>query len=201
MSRYCAKPTCSDSAASWFEVVREIQKVTRASTETPHAIALCDVHAARFRVPEGWTFETHSVLERPPEGVDGSVLERPPEGAVAPVASAEQASSIIEKARSGEPNREHGRDNPWFVPSTIDERADAESRSDLNNAAKGSLLDRAFNGPGVKDESGRSVAPADELSSRRRARSSADEPEEDAPGLYQTCELPFPPHSSAAIAL
>ncbi len=120
-------------------------------------------------------------------------------------------------------NRVHDRNNPWFVPSSavIDGASnDGASRDGASEAVlgerpetptaprEGSLLHRAFHGPQSDDANstgadegdrvdGRDRAPVDELSPRRRLRSSSDDAEEEATELFETFELPFPPHSPA----
>lgn len=110
-------------------------------------------------------------------------------------------AEIVEAARADKANREHDRENPWFVPAThVDDDGD-DSQSYLANPNEGSLLHRAFNGPatsGAEHDGGcadGAESPVDELSPRRRARSTSDDPEEEASALYREFELPFPPHA------
>ena len=118
-----------------------------------------------------------------------------------PVATADGVDTGTERHRT------HDRDNPWFVAAPSDAEAtpghDSADEWSLGHPTEGSLLHRAFHGPTATDEGeqasdgdtvGRS-APVDELSPRRRARSSSDDAEEEAVAGYREFELPFPPHS------
>ena len=71
----------------------------------------------------------------------------------------------------------------------------AKSAKDSVRAAKDSV--RAAKDSDKAASSGKGApakAPVDELSPRRRSRSSSDDAEEESADLYQTSELPFPPH-------
>ncbi len=198
MSRSCAKPTCSSPAVSWFDLSRETREVARSTSASEQGIALCQVHADRFSVPVGWSL-TVAAPEPDPSQSNTAV----------------QSNAAVDEVT---PNREHDRENPWFVPAAhIDAAADIDADEDslVKNPSAGSLLDRAFNGPATddvpgtgpngKDRSGSRdtvqrgsasapQAPVDELSPRRRARSSSDDAEEESTSRYHEFELPFPPH-------
>ena len=214
MSRSCAKPTCSDLAVSWFELSRETQQVTRSSVPAAHGIALCQTHADRFGVPGGWTLVTVDDPSEITTSPEAPIVEAEVVSALVESDRAERiepGSAENEAAENGsvEVHRIHDRDNPWFVPvspsndssaseSSVGTEVSAEIET-LAHPTSGSLLHRAFHGPepSASDRAPKSAVPepaVDELSPRRRARSSSDEPEEEAEGLYHTLELPFPPH-------
>lgn len=219
MSRSCAKPTCTNLAVSWFDVSREACSVMRSASPTGSGMALCQVHADRFSVPDGWSLvvvdegvsqqqliEPAVVAE--PEAVVAAVLddavdasETSEAGESNDAAQANEADDTDDAAEITEANREHDRENPWFVPASHAEALDVETDSFLDNPSEGSLLHRAFKGPSASDSVRQgelpavAQAPVDELSPRRRARSTSDDPEEEASSLYHEFELPFPPHS------
>lgn len=201
MNGFCAKPACSRPATKWFDVSREQQVVYEQPTPTVHGIALCDVHAARFNVPVGWTIVTDEVDAHSSAADQADAEVAPVLGDAAEVEAADTKSTDTQ-AESTEPQETVVRQRgvPWFVPSgELDESEDSQPAS---STASGSLLDRAFNGP--KQRSGKrrpeSVTPKDELSSRRRARSKADEPEEGSLDAYETFQIPFPPHARTKAA-
>lgn len=139
MSRYCAKPTCSEFANTWFELSRERQRVVRSETSSKHAIGLCESHGDRFKVPEGWTFETNRAAvgqaEAPPRRLDDENPWFFPAGAVP-----------VENAPSGQGGQSAG----------------TSSGSQLDNTEEGTMLDRAFHGPKER-EGGRNRSNSDEL--------------------------------------
>ncbi len=177
MSRYCAKPTCPELATTWFEMSREEQRVVRADTSTKHAIPLCPSHADRFKVPAGWTLFTSEELA---QLRDGSVIDLT-DGASEPEsdgAGDDSAGSVDLAAAWFMPAGSSAGQTPAGVAKSAAGTDDDVSH--LANAAEGSMIDRAFNGPKARD------------------RSTSDEPEEGSSDLYSTGEIPFPPHAKAA---
>lgn len=227
MTRSCAKPTCSNQAVSWFDLLREVREVTRSDFATGQGMALCQMHADRFTVPVGWslkvvgnTVDKSKVAEKPKatksakkaKSTKGSTAKtsksatskktkaaKSDKAATAKKPAANKAAekskpakSTVSKAKQSETSKKtkaakstdakadakaqdaaepeinpHARETAWFVPDTFeDDEAVSESTPLLGEAAAGSLLDRAFNGP--KDGS------------------SGDDETND--------ELPFPPH-------
>lgn len=228
MSRSCAKPICSDPAVSWFDLSRVTQQVTRSSVPTELGIALCESHAERFSVPDGWTLETgvEPVVADDEARAIADVSLLP---GVGDVHEASEDQDVLEEQDAPgdedalrhqdaedvpvERHRSHDRDNPWFVGAVaeVDESQPGEDAGDwsLGDPTEGSLLHRAFHGPAPTEDGDSSTAdttgtaetadtagaPVDELSPRRRARSSSDDAEEEVAGGYREFELPFPPHS------
>ena len=145
MSRFCAKPTCSDLAQRWFDIAAAEREVIERAEPTASSIALCDAHAARFSTPSGWTFTASAPVE----------IEM-----VEPQAPSQLETALVRdhaprRARS----RQHDRDTPWFLALSdapaIDAPADTETvgseeaEGDETSAAPGAgpLLHRAFHGP------------------------------------------------------
>ena len=156
------------------------------------------MHADRFGVPTGWT------LTRLEPSLE-SAISLPIATVPIPIPTAAEALAAVEPSGDSSPGNDTGesdRSSPWFVPAvSVQAPGVDEPQETLSNPTEGSLLHRAFHGP-ERDEgpsiaaSARSVdeGPAAASKRRRRARSSDDQAEEEARDLYQTSELPFPPH-------
>ena len=207
MSRSCAKPTCSSPAVSWFDLRRVTQQVVRSSSPTDHGIALCAAHADRFGVPSGWTVVTGEPT--PARVADASQVNKATAKKHAPAkkqaAAKKRRTAKKQVAKQQETESEipvnavaQDRGSAWFVPSA-DASEENEGSPSLGAPSEGSMLYRAFNGPEkkvvAKAKTERVAAESDELSPRRRARSTSDDAEEEAPDAYETFELPFPPHA------
>lgn len=172
MSRYCAKPTCSEFVHTWFELSREAQRVVRRTTWTKHAIGLCESHADRFKVPVGWTFDGGgSVADSVPATRKGKAEDASPwflpEGTVA-------AQGPVD----GEPLTS-GDGTATSADGTV---------SQLDNTEEGTMLDRAFHGPRQREATQSSASK--QASSNGQGHSDSDETDDQ----YSTGEIPFPPH-------
>ncbi len=197
MSHVCAKPACTETVHVWLDFAPSSHQVIEKATRSEVSVGLCESHAGRFTVPDGWSLE---LLPRSPAqpAADGDEI--------APDSSIDSASDVTEdNAEQAEPisapaNRTHTRERPWFLASTdvvVDERegdpADVvTSRADHDEAVgaptAGSLLHRAFHGPDKASDTSRADAEqVDELEPRRAARTP---PEVHNNGM---AELPFPP--------
>lgn len=182
MSRLCAKPTCSEPAAAWIDVLREERRVIAHDSASPHGLALCQAHLDRFVVPAGW--ELH-------KGDRGSTTAAPKE----------PHDDISDMEPLDDP-RSASSERPWFLagtPSDVPVRPLLVASDDVGvdespSLASGSLLRRAFNGPERNDDQARrahaAAAVTDSEDTRydretERAARSLDE--------YGTAQLPFPP--------
>ena len=168
MSRYCAKPTCSEFVNTWFELSREAQRVIRRNTPTKHAIGLCAAHAERFKVPVGWTFDAG---DDAPKEVDA---EKPwffPNGTV-PVESEATEGAV---------------DNSATSVSQLD---NTEEGTMLDRAFHGPREREGSESPPSKPDQLNDSSPSLE-------RSATEEAEEDAAARHNTGEIPFPPHGSS----
>lgn len=183
MSRLCAKPTCSNVAERWFDVIAAQCQVVERHEATPSTIALCGSHAARFSPPHGWTWI------RLGEGSDPAALldPRPDESdseTTSPdvVESAETIASS--SSSSAQSRRKHTRDAPWFLANatasepqddneTIPEESGAEVSNEFESSeapSAGSLLHRAFHGPDRELDSARALEVDRERSASREPR-------------------------------
>ncbi len=210
MSRLCAKPTCSDPAVRWFDILAAERRVVERSEPTPSTIPLCDPHAARFSAPIGWTVDTEQHIEVSPSAPQAPV---PESGIDTPsrLSTALTASELDRPRR-----RKHDRDAPWFLAGSSDVADPApvapllptadDDDSDESIPTAGSLLHRAFHGPDRDADIARAktadrdsavsavgeddvqVAEVGDLTTRRAKQTE--------PGGYDI-ELPFPPFEPA----
>lgn len=180
MSRLCTKPTCAEPAVAWLDVERRERRVIEQQRPTQSSLALCELHRARFGVPEGWTLESLH------PATPAQTLEPEP----------------VEHDEATEPA-----ERPWFMAEAQPETAAGQTathRPLLPGASRahqsaptldadaGSLLRRAFHGPDRDEDLRRldedvagDAVELDELEQRRHARAMVDE--------YGTAQLPFPP--------
>jgi len=206
MARLCAKPTCASSAVRWFEVDAANRRVFEQARATASTISLCETHAARFSVPDGWTLLAEDSAAQTTAAVPAGV-------------------TLIEKFTAPEAAvaRRHSREAPWFLAgSSTRETSEAipdvmpttdavpTDTSPVAEPTVGSLLHRAFHGPdrdvdAVRDhdadrdtstsgeptaEAGKEpepVASVRDISRRRRGTQTS---------IYDV-ELPFPPAESS----
>ena len=211
MSRLCAKPTCSDPAVRWFDILAAERRVVERSEQTPSSIPLCDSHAGRFSAPVGWTIESDS-------GIDTDLGSSIPPAPVPEPAG--DMPSRLATALSADPERprrrKHDRDAPWFLAGAPNGESSAPvapllpTTDDLDVAdvvpTAGSLLHRAFHGPDRDSDNARAkTAERDSVSARsgdddiqvadvgdltkRRAKQAASD--------GYDIELPFPPFEPA----
>ena len=160
MARLCAKPACSSAAASFFEVDAANRTVVEHARATLTTLALCDSHAERFSVPDGWTWsKRNDVASDVPLASEHGSGEKLIEAlAAAGTTPADPPSA-----------RRHSRDQPWFLAgsaTTTDVGSATESVSTASatqsaandesvesevamssEPSAGSLLHRAFHGP------------------------------------------------------
>jgi len=159
MSRLCAKPTCADDAVRWLDVIAAEQHVVERSAPTPSTLALCESHAERFSVPDGWVWVGLQPAADPP------------------LPQAQESPEIPETADSEEPDghvevrRQHSRDAPWFLSNSSSEDETPDSPP---GAPTGSLLHRAFNGPDRAADAARSRQVDREETGRREPRTSRE---------------------------
>jgi hypothetical protein len=216
MSRFCAKPTCSDVAQRWFDIAAAEREVVERAEPTASSVALCEAHAARFSTPNGWRFTASAPVETE-MAVDAPAGVQRPSDPQAP--STFEAALVRDHAPRRARSRQHDRDTPWFLTLSdapaLDVPAGTETvgseEAEVTSAPDaGSLLHRAFHGPdreidiararaaerdrtsqletpGADD--GRDIAELGDLTVRRAERSTAK-------GGYDI-ELPFPPLNSA----
>ncbi len=177
MSHVCAKPACSQKVQIWLDFAPASRHVVEQQTRTEVSVGLCETHAGRFTVPEGWSLELLplSSADVAPARDDANVdVDERPEPVSAPA------------------NRAHTRERPWFLAlsdAVIDESAhDGPADVETPSASAGSLLHRAFHGPGrTSDRSRVARNQLDELEPRRAAKTPREAQDN---GMT---ELPFPP--------
>lgn len=176
MSRLCAKPTCSDPAVRWFDILAAERRVVERTQTTPSAIPLCDLHAAKFSAPAGWTIDSdlrtdwnHGADQN--DSADQTNISQPPSVAAAPVPesgrdSGSRLASALKEAVEDRPRRrKHDRDAPWFLAGSAADPSASEAPAavpapllpagaDVEDTTSnemvpsaGSLLHRAFHGP------------------------------------------------------
>lgn len=196
MSRLCVKPTCSDLAVRWFDIVPAQCRVIERAEASASSLSLCVHHAARFSAPDGWV-------------VDGLVPESPV------VESPVSEAPVPDSSPSPSRRRKHDRDAPWFLAGSAPSATafsvapiqpvapllpalddDSEDAARVHAPSAGSLLHRAFHGPdreidvaraktAERDSSPTDVADVEDLSTRRAERNEPD--------AGCDIELPFPP--------
>lgn len=179
MSHVCAKPACTEPVLVWFDFAPVSQKVIERADRSDVSVGLCEMHASRFTVPDGWSFER--VADETPEAE--STVDRSPAAE-----TADASSPSVPK------NRTSTRDRPWFLALRDDDVVETTSEPSIvvgpvttgsSQPTMGSLLHRAFHGPDRDVDVERAARDQhDELESRRVAR--------DTDG-YSPAELPFPP--------
>lgn len=188
MSRLCAKPTCSELAVSWLDIVRQDRRVIEHAHATVNGLAICVTHRDRFVVPDGW-----EIIELDPKST--GVVE--PRDEASDVAPAQRPSS---------------REFPWFLAGASDGHhgevrplLEVELDNDLHqdSLTAGSLLRRAFRGPDRDDDLQRQAAATETTETNETAAAECfgeDERYERetqqairALDEYGTSQLPFPP--------
>jgi hypothetical protein len=183
MSHVCAKPACTQKVQVWLDFAPASRQVVEQRTRTEVSVGLCETHADRFTVPEGWSLDLLplSPADNTPAPDNVSVDGRP-----------EKVSAPANRAR-----------RPWFLALSdvvIDEgahdglvdvetpSAEVESDEAIDEPSAGSLLHRAFHGPDrTSDRSRAARDQLDELEPRRAAKTPREARDN---GM---AELPFPP--------
>lgn len=190
MSRLCAKPTCSDPAVSWLDILRQDRRVIEHAQPSANGLAMCGTHRGRFVVPDGWEIVDLEESASEVTSVDTTIRS---------------ADAVVETA--GAPTTS-SREFPWFLAGAnagsapVRPLLEADSYDDPNEDSfrAGSLLRRAFHGPDRDDDLQRQAAVASndettvvecadederyELETQRAMRALDD---------YGTAQLPFPP--------
>lgn len=177
MSHVCAKPACTEKVQVWLDFAPASRLVVEQQIRSDVSVGLCETHAGRFTVPQGWSLEL-----LPLSPADNTPALDEPDGDVD-----EQPESVSAPA-----NRAHTRERPWFLALSdvaIDESVhDGPSDVETPSASAGSLLHRAFHGPDrTSDRSRAARNQLDELEPRRAAKTPRGAQDN---GM---AELPFPP--------
>ena len=209
MSRLCAKPTCSDPAVRWFDILAAERRVVERSGPTPSTIPLCDPHAARFSAPVGWTIDTDIHSAPSPSTLPAPI---PESGADSP---SRVTTALTGSGSDSSRRRKHDRDAPWFLAGSSSSESPAsvapllpadDVHTDDAIPTAGSLLHRAFHGPDRDADIARAksadrdsavsavgeddvqVAEVGDLTTRRAKQTEPD---------GYDIELPFPPFEPA----